>query len=105
VTGRIGQFKRPQRPRLAQLGRGVRRALTGNEAEIPRLGETMLRTLTVGSIDTVVAARRHADLVITPRVDGIGMMQWGELARVRELGRAAAREALAAPALRERVGI
>jgi predicted acylesterase/phospholipase RssA len=36
VTGRKGQFKRAQRPGLARLGRPVRRALTGSEAEIPR---------------------------------------------------------------------
>ncbi len=96
VTGRVGQFKRPPRPGVARLGRPVRRALTGSEAEIPRLGETMMRTIGVGSIDTVAAARLHADLVISPRVDGVGLMDWGAIAQVRELGRAAAREALAA---------
>ncbi len=73
----------------------MRLALTGSEAEVPRLGETIVRTVTVGSIDTVAAARLHADLVITPRVDGIGLMDWKALERVRELGRQAAREALA----------
>jgi predicted acylesterase/phospholipase RssA len=34
VTGRIGQFRRPQRPGLARVGRPVRRVLTGGEAEI-----------------------------------------------------------------------
>jgi predicted acylesterase/phospholipase RssA len=96
VTGRIGQFKRPQRPAVARLGRPLRRVLTGSEAEIPRLGETIVRTLSVGSIDTVAAARLHADVVITPQVDGVGMMDWKALGRVRELGRQAARDALAA---------
>ena len=54
----------------------------------------MVRTMTVGSIDTVAAARLHADLVITPRVDGIGLVDWKSLERVRELGRQAASEAL-----------
>jgi predicted acylesterase/phospholipase RssA/CRP-like cAMP-binding protein len=105
VTGRIGERKHPQRPRLVRLARPLRRALTGAEAEIPRLGETMLRTLTVGSSDTVAAARRHADAVITPQVDAIGMLEWGALARVREIGRRAAGEALADPVLRERLGV
>jgi predicted acylesterase/phospholipase RssA len=96
VTGRASQLPRTPRPRLARLGRPLRRALTGGEAEIPRLGETLMRTLTVGSIDTVAAARLHADLVITPRVDGVGLVEWKALDRVRELGRQAAREALAA---------
>ncbi len=96
VTGRMGQFKRAQRPALARLGRPVRRGLTGSVAEIPRLGETIVRTVTVGSSDTVAAARLHADLVITPQVDGIALMDWKAIARVRELGREAARRALAA---------
>jgi NTE family protein len=96
VTGRMGQFKRPGRPGLARLRRPVRRALTGADAEIPHLGETIVRTVMVGSIDTVSAARLHADLVITPQVEGIGLMDWKALPRVAELGRRAAREALAA---------
>jgi NTE family protein len=96
VSGRVGHFTRPQRPGLVRLGRPVRRALTGSEAEIPRLGETILRTLTVGSINTAAAAHLHADLVITPQIEGIGLLDWKTLARVAELGRRAAREALAA---------
>jgi NTE family protein len=94
VTGRTGRFGRAERPVVARLGRPIRRALTGDEAEIPRLGETIVRTVMVGSSDTVAAARMHADLVITPRVDGIGLMDWKALPRVRDLGRQAAREAL-----------
>ena len=96
VTGRMGPFTRPRRAGLARLERPVRRALTGTETPVPRLGETIVRTLTVGSIDTVAAARLHADLVITPAVDGIGLMEWRALDRVCELGRLAARQALAA---------
>jgi predicted acylesterase/phospholipase RssA/CRP-like cAMP-binding protein len=105
VTGRIGQFGPARRPGLERLGRPLRRALTGSEAAIPRLGETIVRTVTVGSIDTIAAARLHADVVITPGVEGIGLMEWGALARVRELGRAAARDALNAdPDLPARLG-
>jgi predicted acylesterase/phospholipase RssA len=60
----------------------------------------------VGSVDTVAAARLHADLVITPNVDGIGLMEWRAIARVRELGREAARSALAGdPDLPGRLGV
>ncbi len=96
VTGHLGQFGPARRPGLERLARPVRRTLTGSEAPIPRLGETIVRTVTVGSIDTVAAARLHADMVITPRVEGIGLMEWRALDRVLELGRAAARQALAA---------
>jgi predicted acylesterase/phospholipase RssA/CRP-like cAMP-binding protein len=106
VTGRMGQFKGAERPGLARLARPIRRALTGNEVEIPHLGETIVRTVTVGSSDTVAAARLHADLVITPQVEGIGLMDWKALPRVAELGRRAAREALAAhPDLASRLAI
>jgi predicted acylesterase/phospholipase RssA len=106
VTGRTGQFKRQQARATERLGRPLRRALTGSEAAIPRLGETIVRTLTVGSSDTVAAARLHADLMINPRVDGIGLMDWKSLPRVVELGRQAAQEALeATPDLAERLGV
>jgi predicted acylesterase/phospholipase RssA len=93
VTGRMGGMSRAGRP---ALGRAVRRVLTGGDARIPNLGETIIRTLTVGSVDTVAAARKHADLVIAPEVDGIGLMDWKALPRAVELGRRAARDALAA---------
>jgi NTE family protein len=96
ATGRTGIHERRQPPAVARLGRLVRRILTGSEAEIPRLSETILRTMTVGSIDTVAAAPRHSDLVITPQVEQIGLMDWKALPRVVELGRRAAREALEA---------
>jgi predicted acylesterase/phospholipase RssA/CRP-like cAMP-binding protein len=106
VTGRMGQFRGPRRPRMTHLARRIRGVLTGSEAEIPRLGETIVRTVTVGSSDTVAAARLHADLVITPQVDDVGLMDWKALPRVRELGRQAARDALAAhPELPGRLAI
>lgn len=106
VTGGFGRFQQSRRPGLARLSRPLRRLLTGTEAEVPGLAETIVRTLTVGSVDTVAAARMHADLVITPPVDGIGLMEWSAIDRVRELGRRAAREALAAnPELHARVGV
>ena len=53
-----------------------------------------MRTLTVGSIDTVVEARKHADLLIQPEVEGCGMLEWGQLESVREAGRQAVRAEL-----------
>ena len=94
VTGRVGSFRRAGRPRLVRLAGRVRRTLTGTETELPRLGETIVRAVTVGSIDTVAAARLHADVVISPEVDGVGLMDWKRLDSVRELGRQAAQAAL-----------
>jgi NTE family protein len=101
VTGRVGggEFRKALRPGIARLGRPIRRYLTGSEAEVPRLGETIVRTITVGSADTAETARCHADLVIQPQVAGVGMLDWRQLDRMVEAGRAAARSALeSAPA-------
>jgi len=76
------------------VARPLRRVLTGSDAVLPRLGETLMRTLTLGSEDTANAALLHADLVITPPVEGVGLLQWDQLARVRAIGREAARAAL-----------
>jgi NTE family protein len=55
----------------------------------PILAATLPRTIAV-----IAAARHHAQLVIQPELDGIGMMDWRQLDRARTAGRAAAREAL-----------
>lgn len=94
VSAQMGAFSKPVRPGIARLARPFRRWLTGDEAEIPRLGETIIRTLTVGSIDTVAAAKRHADVLIQPRLEGIGMLDWSQLDQAREAGREATRAAL-----------
>jgi predicted acylesterase/phospholipase RssA len=94
VTGRMGAPRRPARRRAAKLAGPLRRALTGSEAALPRLGETIVRTVMVGGTDTVAAAREHADIVITPEVGGVGLIDWKRLDAVRELGRRAASEAL-----------
>jgi NTE family protein len=94
VSGRPGDFRRPSRSRLSRLGRPMRRVLTGSDGHMPRLGETLMRTVTVGSIDTFAAAHDNADLVILPEVEGIGLLDWKAFQRVLDLGRAAARDAL-----------
>jgi NTE family protein len=88
------QTRRDERPRLAGVTRVMRRVLTGSEATIPHLGETIVRAVMVGSSDTAAAARTHADLVITPDMGGIALMDWKAIDRSREIGRRAARVAL-----------
>ena len=78
--------------RLGPIGR----RLTGSDTPLPRVGETLMRTLTIGGADSVAAGLRHADLVIAPRVEGVRMLDWKRLEHAREIGRRAAREALAA---------
>jgi NTE family protein len=50
--------------------------------------------LLLGSKNTSEAARRHADLVIRPPAEGVGLLEFHQLDTAREAGRAAAREAL-----------
>jgi predicted acylesterase/phospholipase RssA/CRP-like cAMP-binding protein len=83
----------PRRPGISWRTR-TSAMLSGQEHELPRLAETMLRTLAVGSRDTAQSASRHADLVITPQVQGAGMLDWRALPRMREAGRAAVRRLL-----------
>jgi NTE family protein len=98
VSLRDGRVTSMGRPRLEPAMRRVRRLMTGSERPVPRLSETILRTMALGSTDTVTAAMQHADVVISPRVDGVGLLDWKQLPRAREIGRQAAREAIA-PAL------
>ncbi|HET6868232.1 MAG TPA: patatin-like phospholipase family protein [Solirubrobacteraceae bacterium] len=72
----------------------ARRMISGQDIALPRLGETLLQTLAVGSNDTVTAARRHADVVITPAVDGVGLLDWHRLGQMRDAGRQAVRHLL-----------
>ena len=69
-------------------------------ARPPSLGETLTRRLLLGSANTSDQARRHADLIIKPRAEGVGLLEFTQLDAAREAGRAAAREALEqAPAM------
>ena len=101
ATGPQRQLKPAQRPLQARLGRSARRALTGSEHTIPRFTETIVRSMTVGSTNSAAAA----DLVITPAIEGIGLLDWKAIDRMRELGRDAARKALDSdPGLLARLG-
>jgi NTE family protein len=72
---------------------------TARDGEPPGLAETLTRVFLLASSKTSPAARRHADLVIAPRTDGVGLLEFHQLDRARAAGRAAAREALeSAPA-------
>jgi NTE family protein len=105
AAGPQRQFEPAARPRPVCVGRPIRRVLTGSEHTIPRFAETIVRSMLVGSTSAVAAARQRADLVITPAHDGIGLLDWKAIDRMRELGREAARRALDSdPGLLARLG-
>jgi len=72
---------------------GEARRPDSRPARTPGLGETVTRALLLGSANTSEAAR-HADLVVKPRVEGIGLLEFHQIDVAREAGRAAARAAL-----------
>jgi predicted acylesterase/phospholipase RssA len=94
VSQRLGMTPSAARPGLERIARRMRRMLTGYEQPVPALRETIHWTIALGSNDTVNAALKHADLVISPRVEGIRILDWSQLPRALEIGRRAAREAL-----------
>jgi predicted acylesterase/phospholipase RssA len=83
------------RPRMRRLSARIRRAIIGWDAPLPTFGETLTRSVVLGSIDTAEAARKHADVVIAPAVQGIGLTEFDRIGEIRAQGSAAAREALA----------
>ena len=83
------------RPRLRRLSARVRRAIIGWDEPRPSFGETLTRSVVLGSIDTAEAARKHADVVIAPEVQGIGLTEFDRIGEIRSQGSAAARNALA----------
>ena len=95
VTSNDGRWAQARSTRHRSLRGHLRRALMGTDQVVPRVGETLLRTFTLGSADTAAAADAHADLLVSPDVGGAGLMDWKELPRLREAGRAAARDVLA----------
>ncbi len=80
-----------ERPSSSSGGDG---AAAESEMRVPSLGETLARVLLLGSSNTSENARRHADWMIAPRSQGVGLLEFHQLDVAREAGRAAAREAL-----------
>ena len=82
------------RPGLRRVSARVRRAIIGWDTPLPSFGETLTRTVVLGSIDTAEAAQKHADVVIAPAVQGIGLVEFGRIAEIRAQGAGAARDVL-----------
>ena len=63
---------------------------------VPALGETLMRTLFIGSGGATEAALDAGAVVVTPSTMGVGLLEFHQLDRMVESGRAAARAALEA---------
>jgi EmrB/QacA subfamily drug resistance transporter len=75
-------------------GSGARGPRSGRP-RVPALGETLLRTMMIGSGGAVAAARARGAWVVTPPTLGVGLLEFHQLDRMVEAGRAAARALLA----------
>jgi len=94
VSARFDPPARTHPPPTGTLAARLREWLVGTGAPMPTFSETIVRSIVLGSVDTAEHAQRHADLVIEPRVEGIGLLAWKRIEEMREAGREAAREAL-----------
>ena len=79
----------------ASLGHAEGGRASAGTLRPPSLAETLTRVLLLGSANTSEAAYRHADVVISPRAPGVGLLEFHQIDEAREAGRAAARDALA----------
>lgn len=69
-------------------GSGSRRP---GRPRVPALGETLMRTMMIGSGGAVDAARSRGAWVLSPSSMGVGLLEFHQLDRMVEAGRAAAR--------------
>lgn len=98
-------FGEPEGRRNGRLPGSTGRGAGGEEPardraateRLPSLAETLTRVMLLGSSNTSEAARRHADLVIRPRPDGVGLFEFHQLDAALEAGRIAARQVLEDP--------
>lgn len=61
---------------------------------IPGIGETLMRTMTMGSGMAAATTLAQADVVIRPATRGVGLLEFHQIDQAREAGRAATRAAL-----------
>ncbi|WP_336921941.1 MFS transporter [Aquipuribacter sp. SD81] len=61
---------------------------------VPALADTLMRTMMMASGDASVRAFEAADLVLRPDTRGIGLLEFHQIDRAREVGRAAVEQAL-----------
>lgn len=71
-------------------------ATRSGRPRVPALGETLLRTMMIGSGGAVAAARSRGAWVVTPPTLGVGLLEFHQLDQMVRAGRLAARALLEA---------
>jgi NTE family protein len=75
-------------------GGGAGKPARTGRPRVPALGETLLRTMMIGSGGAVAAARAEGAWVVTPQTLGVGLLEFHQLDRMVTAGRVAARALL-----------
>ena len=97
----VGALHADEGPILAvNISPGGRLSRGSEPPRMPSLPETLLRSMMMGSAGAVAAGRRQAAVVVTPDTRGIGLLEFHQIDRAVEAGRAAGRAALDALAAR-----
>lgn len=86
--------RRFRRPRARRAAHRLHAWITGAEEAPLALPDALVRSVVLGSADTVAAARRHADLVIAPHLPDVEMLDYHRLEDALNAGRVAAAAAL-----------
>jgi predicted acylesterase/phospholipase RssA/CRP-like cAMP-binding protein len=73
---------------------GSRSADPARAPRVPALGETLLRTMTIGGARSERLARELGAYVVTPSSTGVGLLEFHQFDRTVAAGRAAARQLL-----------
>jgi NTE family protein len=67
---------------------------SAHERRVPGLGDTLMRTMMMASGNAADEAMAAADLVLRPDATGVGLLEWHQIDRMRESGRATTLAAL-----------
>jgi NTE family protein len=97
----VGALDADEGPILAvNISAGGRLSHGSGPPRMPTLPETLLRSMMMGSAVALAAGRREAAVVVTPDTRGIGLLEFHQIDRAVEAGRAAGQAALEALAAR-----
>lgn len=77
-------------------GGGPGSARQDGSPKVPGIGDTLMRTMTIGSQRGADAALSLAQVVIRPDTGAVGLLEFHQIDAAREAGRVAAREAMPA---------
>jgi NTE family protein len=88
----VGALAEDEGPVLAvNIGGGAGSSRRSGSPRMPSLGETMMRAMLMGSAPAIAAARDQAAITVTPDTRGIGLLEFHQIDRAVEAGRAAGR--------------